>query len=151
MFDKLRNNLANIAIPPILDPSVKHNCIITTFNLFIVMLSDTTFLPEVSDYGILFLTIWQLNQFLSHFALQPSSGSHPYSSTCTQAQIPGAWFKILLSCFFVICYLYLSKKNYTFFLIIILFLFMLYVLNVCLHNYWHFSVMVFLSLSGVIY
>ena len=26
MFNKLRNNLANIAIPPILVPSVKHNC-----------------------------------------------------------------------------------------------------------------------------
>ena len=26
MFHKLRNNLANIAIPPILVPSVKHNC-----------------------------------------------------------------------------------------------------------------------------
>ena len=28
---------------------------------------------------------------------QPSSGSHPYSGTSTQAQIAGAWFKIHLT------------------------------------------------------
>ena len=37
------------------------------------------------------------NHFLSHFRLQPSSGSHPYSGTSIQVQIPCAWFKILLS------------------------------------------------------
>ena len=38
MFHKLRNNLANITIPPMLVPSAKHNCL---------RLSDN-FLPEVT-------------------------------------------------------------------------------------------------------
>ena len=97
MFYKLINNLANIAILPILVPSVKHNC---HYNHIQSLCSDAfryQFFPEVSDFGISFLTIWQLNHLLSHFAMQPSSGSHPYSGTSTQAQIPGAWFKTLLS------------------------------------------------------
>ena len=43
---------------------------------------------------------------LSNFALQPSCGSHPYSGTSTEAQIPGAWLKNLLS-FLVIVFLLL--------------------------------------------
>ena len=58
----------------------------------------------MSDFGISFHTIWQLNHLLSYFTLQPSSWSHPYSGTSTQAQIPGDWFKIFLG--FCCCYLY---------------------------------------------
>ena len=105
MFYKLRNNLANIAIPPMLVPSVKHNC---HYNHIQSLHSDTfkyQFFARIS-----FLTIWQLNHLLSHFALQPSSGSHPYSGASTQAQIHGAWFKILFFLFvclffFFGCYL----------------------------------------------
>ena len=53
------------------------------------MLFNTNCLSEVSDFGISLLTIWQLNHLLSHFALQPSSGSHSYSGTSIQAQITG--------------------------------------------------------------
>ena len=111
MFYKLRNNLANIAIPNLLVPYVKHNC---HYNHIQSLHSDAfryQSWPEKSNFGISFLTIWQLNHLLSHFALQPSSGSHPYSGTITQAQTPGAWFKILLFFFFffvaVICCRYL--------------------------------------------
>ena len=123
MLNKLRNNIANIAIPPMLVPSVKFVIIviITTFNLFILTLSDTNFLPEVSDFGISFHTIWQLDHLLSHFALQPSSRSHPYSGTSTQAQIPGAWFKIMhFFLFSVICCLHCYKIFYYFFSIIVI-------------------------------
>ena len=57
MFYELRNNLANIAIPPILVPSVKHNC---HYNQIQSLHSDAfkyQFLPEVSDFGISFLAI----------------------------------------------------------------------------------------------
>ena len=119
MFYEQRNNLANIAIPPILVPSAKHNCY---YNHIQSLHSDAfryQFLPEVSDFGISFLTIWQLSHLLSHFALQLSSGSHPYSCTSTQAQMPVAWFIILLSfCFFI-----------TFFLSFFLFLYLFNVLK----------------------
>ena len=81
MFYKLRNNLANIAIPPILVPSVKHNC---HYNHIQSLHSDVfkyQFFFAVSDFGASFLTIWQLNHLLFHFMPQPSSGCHPYSST----------------------------------------------------------------------
>ena len=111
--------------------------IITTFKLFILMLYHAIFLLAVSYFGIPFLTIWQLNHLLSHFALQPSSGSHPYSVTSTQAQIPGAWFKILLS--------FLLFFDYWFFAFVAVicclhcYNFLLYLFSVCFHNYWHFS------------
>ena len=47
MFHKLRNNLANIAIPPILVPSVKHNCHYNHIQSLHSDASDTIFLPEV--------------------------------------------------------------------------------------------------------
>ena len=83
MFNKLRNNLAKIAIPPILVPSVKHNC---HHNHIQTLHSDAfkyKFLLEVSDFGTSFLTIWQVNHLLFHLMLQPSSGSHIYSGTST--------------------------------------------------------------------
>ena len=69
MFHKRRNNLANIAIPPILVPSVKHNC---HYNHIQSLQSDAfkyQFLSEVSDFGISFFAIWQLNHLLRQFAL----------------------------------------------------------------------------------
>ena len=103
VFYELRNNLANIAIPPNLVRSVKHNC---HYNHFQYLNSDALnyqILSEVSDFGISFLTIWQLNHLLSHFALQPSSGPLPNSGTIILSQIHGAWFKILPFCAAVIC------------------------------------------------
>ena len=58
MFNKLGNNLANIAIPPILVPSVKHNC---QHNHIQSLHSDAfkyQFLSEVSNLRISFPTIW---------------------------------------------------------------------------------------------
>ena len=59
MFHKLRNNLA---IPPILVPSVKHNC---HYNHIQSLHSDTLKLKNISevlDFGISFLTIRQLEE-----------------------------------------------------------------------------------------
>ena len=105
MFHELRNNLANIVIPPLLVPSVKHNC---HYNHIHSHAFKYHFLQLVSDFGISFLSNWQLNHLSSHFALQLSSGSHPCSGTSTLAQIPSAWFIILLIFFlffFCCCYL----------------------------------------------
>ena len=57
MCYKLRNNLANIVIPPILVPSVKHNCHYDHIQSLHSMLSNTNFVPDVSDFGISFLAI----------------------------------------------------------------------------------------------
>ena len=97
MLNKLRNNLADIAITPMLVPSVKHDCHYNYIQSLILILLNTNYFLEVSDFGIPFFTIWQLNHVLGNFALQPSSGSHLCSGTSIPAQILGAWLKILLS------------------------------------------------------
>ena len=132
MFFKLRNNLANIAITPMLDPSVKHNCHYYHIQSFNSEALKYHFSSEVSDFATSFRTIWQLSHLLSHFALQPSS------VTCTQAQIPGAWLKILLSFFAAAMCCFLCCTFFNLF-------------KVCLHNYCHFSLMVFHGHFGVIY
>ena len=97
MLNKLRNNLADIVITPMLVPSVKHDY---HYNYIQSLHSDTfkyqLFLRSVGLWNTLF-TIWQLNHVLGNFALQSSSGSHLCSGTSIPAQILGAWFKILLS------------------------------------------------------
>ena len=57
MFYKLRNNIANIATPPILVPSVKHNF---HYNHIQSLHSDASkyqLFIKVSDFGISFCTI----------------------------------------------------------------------------------------------
>ena len=99
MFYKLRNNLANIASPPILVSSVKHNC-----HNHIQSLHYDAFRYKFFARGV---RLWNIIPYhlttkpsLESFRLQPCSGSHYYSGAGTQAQIHGAWFKILLSFFF---------------------------------------------------
>ena len=106
--------------------------IITTLNIFILILSDTNFLPEVSDFGISFLTIWQLNDLLSHFALQPSSGSHLYSGSSTQFCLVFFFFHYDFFVVAVICCLYCLKKQNNF-ISIIFFSFACLMFN-CLFN-----------------
>ena len=128
---RLRNNLANIAIPPMLAPYVRHNC---HHNHIQSLHSDAfKFQSEVSSIGISFLTIWQLNHHLTCFALQPPSATHPYTGTRIWAQIPGVWFYILLSFFGCCCLLFVVLPFFG------------YLFNVCLYNYWHLSMMAFYS------
>ena len=55
MFYKLGNNLANIAIPPMLVPSAKHNC---HYNHIQSLVSDAFKYQFIArDFGISFLTI----------------------------------------------------------------------------------------------
>ena len=92
---EIKNSLANIANLIYLSQPL-NIIVITTFNLFIQMPLNINCVSEVSTFGTSFLTIWQLNHILNHFALLPSCGSHPYRGICIQAQIPGTWFKSLL-------------------------------------------------------
>ena len=57
MFYELRNNLASIAIPLIHVPSVKHNHHYNHIQSLHSNAFKYKFLPEVSDFGISFLTI----------------------------------------------------------------------------------------------
>ena len=118
MFHKLRSN---IAIPPILVPSVKHNCHYNHIQSIHTDAVRCQFFSVVSDSGISFHTICQLSHLLSHFVLQPSSGSHPNSGTNIQTQVPGACFKILFI-FSVLLFYLLS--------VVLKFLFLLYLCNV---------------------
>ena len=92
--------------------------IITTFNLFILMLLNTNILPEVSDFGASYFTTWQLNHLLSNFTLQPSSESNPYSGTSIQAQIPRASFKLMQSFYCSCCVYSLSVMLPLFFVVL---------------------------------
>ena len=133
MFCGLRNNLA---ITPMLVPSMRHNCHCNHIQSLHSYDFITNFL-EVSDFGTSFLAIWQLSRPLIHFVLQPSSGSHSYCSTSNQAQIPGAWFNLLLICLFCFVALTCLLQCCNWFL--------LYLSNAYLHNYWHFFVIVFMA------
>ena len=103
MFYKLRNNLANIAIHPILVTSVKHYCHYSNIQ---------SLLSDAFKYQLLVRAVRLWNIIPYHLTTKPSLESfctaafqwtsHPYGSTSIQAQIPGASFKILLSFFFLL-------------------------------------------------
>ena len=99
MFYELRNN---IAIPPILVPSMKHNC---HYN-HIQSLHSDAFKNFLGARGV---RLWNIIPY--HLTTKPSLESfRTASGASTQAHMPGAWFKILLSFFFG-C-LYCKRKNY---------------------------------------
>ena len=139
MFYVLRNNLASIAIPPILVPYVKNN---SHYNHIQSIHSDA-FIYHFFSGGV---TLW--NIIPCHLATKPSLESfctaafqlisplqwykHPGTNTWCLVQ-NSAYFLLLLFAVFVV-------KNLLFICII----FLLYLFNVCLHNYWHFSVMFFM-------
>ena len=83
MFNKLRNNLANIAIPPILVPSVKHNC----HHNHIQSHDFDALRYKFSDISVKLWNIisYHLVNKSPLVSVQPSSGSHPYIGTSIQA------------------------------------------------------------------
>ena len=70
-------------------------------------------------------------------------------------QAPRHKYLVLGSKFCLFLYIYIFFFDYCFFVFVavigIVSIFLLYLLNVSLHNYWHFSVMVIDGLFGVIY
>ena len=127
MFHKLRNNLANIAVPPILVPSVKHNC---HYNHIQYLHSDA-FRYQFNARGV---RHW--NIFPYHLATKPSLESfrtatfqwisplqwykHPGTHTWCLVQTSVQFFFFFLLLLFVAC---IVKKI------------LLHLFNICLHNY----------------
>ena len=84
MFHKLRNNLANIAIPPILVPSVKHNC---HYN-HIQSLHSDAFIYQFFARGV---RLWNIIPY--HLTTKPSLES--FRSATFQWISPLQWCKHL--------------------------------------------------------
>ena len=82
MFYKLRNNLANIAIPPILFPSVKHNC---HYN-HIQSLHSDAFRYQFFDRGV---RLWNIIPY--HLTTKPSIES--FRTATFQWISPLQWYK----------------------------------------------------------
>ena len=129
MFYRIRKNFANIAIPPMLVESIKHNCHYSNIQSHYCDVLNTNILSD----GTPLLTIWQLNHLFSPSMLQSFSGSHPYD-TGIQSQLDAAWFKLLLT-FSVVLSCCLQCYH----------CFLLYLSNVCLPIYLHFYVKAFIA------
>ena len=130
-----------LTITPILVPSVKHNCHYNHIQ------------SQFFSRGV---RLW--NVIPCHLAIKPSLESfrtatfqwisplqwckHPGTNTWCLVQ-NSAYFVVIVvfSLLFAVC---IVKKLF-YLKTLLLFFFLLYMFNVCLHNYWHLSVMGFIA------